>query len=52
MKIYVAHPATLARMGYSGVANGGDGARKQGFVLLGAGEREPWEPEARGGVAL
>ncbi len=51
VKIYVAHPATLARLGYSGIANGGDGERKQGFVLLSAGEREPWEPEARGGVA-
>ena len=51
VKIYVAHPATLARIGYSGVANGGDGARKQGFVLLGGGEREPWEPEARDGGA-
>ena len=51
VKIFVAHPATLARMGYSGIANGGDGERKQGFVHLAAGEREPWEPEARRGVA-
>ena len=51
VRIYVSHPATLARMGYGGIANGGDGERKQGFVLLGAGEREPWEPEARGRVA-
>ncbi len=51
VKIYVSHPATLARMGYSGIANGGDGERKQGFVLVAAGEREPWEPEARSGVS-
>ena len=49
VKIFVAHPATLARMGYSGIANGGDGERKQGFVRLAAGEREAWEPEARTG---
>lgn len=51
VKIYVSHPATLARMGYGGIANGGDGERKQGFVLLAAGEREAWEPEVRSGVA-
>ena len=51
VRIYVSHPATLARMGYSGIANGGDGERKQGFVVLAAGEREPWEPEARSGGA-
>ncbi len=51
VKIYVSHPATLARMGYSGIANGGDGERKQGFVLLAAGAREAWEPEARSGVS-
>ena len=51
VKIYVSHPATLARMGYGGIANGGDGERKQGFVLLAAGEREPWEPEVRSGAA-
>ena len=44
VKAYVAHPATLGRLGYSGIANGGDGPRKQGFVTVGAGEREPWEP--------
>ena len=51
VRIYVSHPATLARMGYSGIANGGDGERKQGFVVLAAGQREPWEPEARRGAA-
>ncbi|WP_182086679.1 alpha/beta hydrolase [Aureimonas sp. ME7] len=41
---WLAHPATMARIGFDGFANGGDGARKQGFDLLGAGEREAWEP--------
>ncbi|KQQ81258.1 alpha/beta hydrolase [Aureimonas sp. Leaf324] len=41
---WLAHPATMARIGFDGFANGGDGARKQGFERLGAGEREGWEP--------
>lgn len=44
VKHYVGHPATLARMGYSGVASGGDGPRKSGFIRFGIGEREEWEP--------
>ena len=46
VKAYVAHPATLARMGYGGIAYGGDGPRKSGFSRIGAGEREAWEPVA------
>ena len=45
VKLYVSHPATLSRMGYSGTFYGGDDARKPGFVRVGPGEREPWEPE-------
>ena len=45
-KGYVAHPATLARIGYGGIAYGGDGPRKSGFTRIGAGEREAWEPVA------
>ncbi len=45
-RLYVAHPATLARMGYSGIGYGGDGEPKPGFVRIGIGEREPWEPAA------
>lgn len=41
---WTAHPATMARIGFDGFANGGDGPRKQGFQFLAAGEREPWEP--------
>ena len=43
-RLYVSHPATLSRLGYSGTFYGGDSARP-GFVRIGAGEREEWEPE-------
>ena len=46
VKLYVGHPATLSRMGYSGIANGGDGTPKTGFARVGLGEREAWEPIA------
>ncbi len=46
VRLYVAHPATLARMGYSGIGYGGDGEPKAGFHRIGAGEREAWEPDA------
>ncbi len=42
---YMAHPATLARIGYSGIGVGGANTPHQGFVLLEPGERETWEPE-------
>ncbi len=44
VRLWLAHPATLARIGFDGFANGGDGLRKQGFARLAADEREPWEP--------
>jgi len=44
VRLWLGHPATMARIGFDGFANGGDGARKQGFERLGAGEREAWEP--------
>ncbi|MFJ2978836.1 alpha/beta fold hydrolase [Curtobacterium sp. NPDC087082] len=47
-KQWMAHPATMAAVDYDGFANGGDGLRKQGFLLLGAGEREAWEPTGAG----
>lgn len=44
---YVAHPATMARLGYSGIANGArGGAGFTGFEKVGIGEREAFEPEA------
>jgi hypothetical protein len=39
-EIYVSHPETLARMGYSGIAD------ENGLVQLGVGQVEPWEPKA------
>ena len=42
---YMAHPATMARIGYSGVGVGGAETRYKGFVTLGPNERENWEPE-------
>ncbi|GAA1491976.1 alpha/beta fold hydrolase [Curtobacterium herbarum] len=45
VKQWLAHPATMAAIDYDGFANGGDGVRKQGFQLLGAGQREAWEPD-------
>lgn len=45
-RAYMAHPATLARIGYSGIGYGGDGEPKPGFVCVGYGERESWEPSA------
>ncbi len=48
VRAYVAHPATLARMGYGGIGYGGDGERLEGFVRLGIGAREDWEPVAEG----
>ncbi len=48
VKQWLAHPATMSAIDYDGFANGGDGVRKQGFQLLGAGQREAWEPEGAG----
>lgn len=43
-RIYLDHPATMARLGLGGIAYGGDGPAKSGFPLLAAGERADWEP--------
>jgi hypothetical protein len=42
---YMAHPATMARIGYSGIGVGGAETRYKGFVSLGPNQREGWEPE-------
>lgn len=42
---WLAHPATMARIGFDGFATGGDRARPQGWVEISAGAREDWEPE-------
>ena len=45
-QLYISHPDTLARIGYSGIAYGGDGEDLPGFSLIGLNEREAWEPES------
>ena len=44
VQAWLAHPASLAKVGFDGYANGGDGLRLQGFTLLRPGTREAWEP--------
>jgi len=45
---YMSHPATLARIGYSGIGVGGAETNYKGFVTIGPNEREDWEPLAAG----
>jgi pimeloyl-ACP methyl ester carboxylesterase len=45
VRLWLSHPATAARIGFHGFANGGDGKRLQGFDELAAGKRDHWEPE-------
>ena len=45
---YMAHPATLARIGYGGIGVGGAETNYKGFVQLGPNAREAWEPVATG----
>ncbi len=49
VRTWLAHPAALAWIGFSGIGAGGDGARPVGFTKIGLGEREGWEPVAQGG---
>jgi len=45
VRAWLAHPATMERIGFDGFANGGPGgAMFQGYDLLGADRREQWEP--------
>ncbi|CAA2101804.1 2-succinyl-6-hydroxy-2, 4-cyclohexadiene-1-carboxylate synthase [Methylobacterium bullatum] len=47
VRIYLAHPASLARIGFSGIGAGGDDAETlPGFVRVGIADPEPWEPSA------
>ncbi len=41
---YVSHPATLGRMGYSGIADGADAGTAVGFTQIGLAQSEAWEP--------
>lgn len=51
VRAWLSHPASLARVGYTGFATGGTGPEPAGYLVLAAGEREQWEPEALGRVA-
>ena len=42
VKLWLAHPATMERIGFDGFANGRAGRALQGFSRLGAGQREGW----------
>ncbi|MET0589987.1 MAG: alpha/beta hydrolase [Naasia sp.] len=44
VRIWLAHPASMARIGFDGFANGTAGRALTGYDLLAAGERETWEP--------
>jgi hypothetical protein len=44
---WLAHPASLARVGYDGYASGGDTLPLTGFRSLGADQRDDWEPTTR-----
>ena len=46
VEAYMAHPATLARLGYSGLGVGGAETPHRGYVTIGPNEREAWEPTA------
>lgn len=50
VRIWLAHPAALARIGFSGIGAGGDGVPTSGFRAVGLDAREVWEPVARGGA--
>jgi pimeloyl-ACP methyl ester carboxylesterase len=47
-RTWLAHPASLARVGYDGFATSGPGAGPAGYVSLGTGVRDPWEPAELG----
>ncbi len=48
VRVWLSHPASLARVGYTGFATGGTGPEPAGYLVLGAGEREEWEPDELG----
>ena len=50
VRAWVAHPATMARIGYDGFANGGDGPRPQGYLETAADAVEGWQPVAAEGT--
>ena len=56
VRLWMAHPAALARVGFSGIGIGGDRPGQladglPGFHRVGLDAPEPWEPRATGGEA-
>ncbi|MDT3346231.1 alpha/beta fold hydrolase [Microbacterium aquilitoris] len=48
LRMWLAHPASLARIGFDGFAVGGTGPHPAGWTTIAAGERETWEPSELG----
>ncbi|MDT3331806.1 alpha/beta hydrolase [Microbacterium sp. KSW-18] len=48
LRMWLAHPASLARIGFDGFAVGGTGPRPAGWATIATGERETWEPSELG----
>lgn len=44
VRAWISHPEAMARIGYDGFANGGDGVRKQGYLRVSPDQRERWQP--------
>ncbi|WP_020098680.1 alpha/beta fold hydrolase [Microbacterium sp. 11MF] len=48
LRMWLAHPASLARIGFDGFAVGGTGPHPAGWATIATGERETWEPSELG----
>ncbi|MFI8632467.1 alpha/beta fold hydrolase [Microbacterium sp. NPDC077663] len=48
LRVWLSHPASLARIGFDGFAIGGTGARPAGWTVISGGARESWEPAELG----
>ena len=51
IRVWLSHPASMARVGYDGFATSGPATGPAGYVSVAAGERDPWEPAELGSVA-
>ncbi|MBF4635863.1 alpha/beta fold hydrolase [Agreia pratensis] len=50
-RVWLSHPASMARVGYDGFATSGPATGPAGYVSVAADERDPWEPVELGSVA-
>lgn len=48
LRVWLSHPASLARIGFDGFAVGGTGPRPAGWAVISPGRREEWEPAELG----